>query len=218
MLVLCRVEAVSPAEAGGAYLGRALTLLYRHAPDAIVFTDPRGDIVDANEAFLILGDVAQLSDIAGEPLADFFQRGSVDVKVMLDNAARTGRMRHYASKMKSAIGTPLNVEVSATHLRDRGDAHFAFVIRDTSRVGAGGPPPAGVSDEAVQNVIELVGTAPLKELVSATTDVVEKLCIETAVQLTNNNRVAAAEMLGLSRQSLYVKLRKYGLLNKSGED
>jgi DNA-binding NtrC family response regulator len=55
----------------------------------------------------------------------------------------------------------------------------------------------------------------LKELVSATSDVVEKMCIETAVRLTGNNRVAAAEMLGLSRQSLYVKLRKYGLLNSS---
>ena len=44
------------------------------------------------------------------------------------------------------------------------------------------------------------------------TDVVEKLCIETAIKLTNNNRASAAEMLGLSRQSLYVKLRKYGLI------
>ena len=32
-----------------------------------------------------------------------------------------------------------------------------------------------------------------------------------AIELTRNNRVAAAEMLGLSRQSLYVKLRRYGL-------
>ena len=41
------------------------------------------------------------------------------------------------------------------------------------------------------------------------------MCIETAVEFTDNNRVAAAEMLGLSRQSLYVKLRKYGLLSKA---
>ena len=71
----------------------------------------------------------------------------------------------------------------------------------------------------MKNVMDLVGTASLKELVSATSDVVEKMCIETAVQLTGNNRVAAAEMLGLSRQSLYVKLRKYGIMNSSdGED
>ena len=40
----------------------------------------------------------------------------------------------------------------------------------------------------------------------------EKMCIETAIGMTSNNRVAAAEMLGLSRQSLYVKLRKYNLV------
>ncbi len=43
------------------------------------------------------------------------------------------------------------------------------------------------------------------------TDVVERLCIKTALELTDDNRASAAEMLGLSRQSLYVKLRRHGL-------
>jgi len=43
---------------------------------------------------------------------------------------------------------------------------------------------------------------------------IEKICIETAIELTQNNRAAAAEMLGLSRQSLYVKLRKFDLLTR----
>jgi len=64
----------------------------------------------------------------------------------------------------------------------------------------------------MRSVIELIGNQTLKDIVAKTTDVVEKMCIETAVELTSNNRVAAAEMLGLSRQSLYVKLRKYDLL------
>jgi DNA-binding NtrC family response regulator len=40
------------------------------------------------------------------------------------------------------------------------------------------------------------------------------MCIETAIELTGNNRAAAAEMLGLSRQSLYVKLHKLGIQEK----
>jgi DNA-binding protein Fis len=36
--------------------------------------------------------------------------------------------------------------------------------------------------------------------------------------LTGNNRAAAAELLSLSRQSLYVKLRKFGLLAKAGNE
>ena len=46
---------------------------------------------------------------------------------------------------------------------------------------------------------------------TATTDVIERLCIEAALELTRDNRASAAEMLGLSRQSLYVKLRRHGL-------
>jgi len=34
--------------------------------------------------------------------------------------------------------------------------------------------------------------------------------IEAALQITGDNRATAAEMLGLSRQSLYAKLRRYG--------
>ena len=47
---------------------------------------------------------------------------------------------------------------------------------------------------------------------------IERLCIETALELTGNNRASAAELLGLSRQSLYVKLRRYGLADDSTDD
>ena len=64
---------------------------------------------------------------------------------------------------------------------------------------------------AVEQLPELVGRVSLTELVRETTDVIERLCIEAALELTRDNRASAAEMLGLSRQSLYVKLRRYGL-------
>ena len=64
---------------------------------------------------------------------------------------------------------------------------------------------------SVEQLTELVGRVSLKELVRETTDVIERLCIEAALELTRDNRASAAEMLGLSRQSLYVKLRRYGL-------
>jgi len=47
--------------------------------------------------------------------------------------------------------------------------------------------------------------------VRESTDVIEALCIEAALKLTGNNRASAAEMLGLSRQSLYTKLNRYGI-------
>ena len=58
---------------------------------------------------------------------------------------------------------------------------------------------------------ELVGRVPLKDIVAESSELIEQLSIETALQMTHDNRALAAQLLGLSRQSLYVKLRRYGL-------
>jgi transcriptional regulator PpsR len=123
----------------------------------------------------------------------------------------------YSTKLLNDFGAKTAVEMSVTFFEDRGEPTLGFVIRDVSRADAMRKVPLQTNEESSRNVMELVGSATLKEIVSETTDVVEKMCIETAVSLTRNNRVAAAEMLGLSRQSLYVKLRKYGLLSKDGD-
>jgi len=173
-----------------------------------------GIIQSANDAFLNMIDSASLAAIKGKPVSDFLVRGTVDMRVLIDNAARAGQMRMFATRMMSEHGAQVAVEMSATWLQSVTNPAVVFVIRDASRAEAlrktGGP----VSDEGMRSVMELVGTATLKDIVAETTDVVEKMCIETAIELTRNNRVAAAEMLGLSRQSLYVKLRKYGLLSR----
>ncbi len=90
-------------------------------------------------------------------------------------------------------------------------------------MSAGASAPTRAPDRqlprSVEQMTELVGRVPLKDLVRETTDVIERLCIEAALELTGDNRASAAEILGLSRQSLYVKLRRYGLGDLgSGDD
>lgn len=219
--LLCRIETAGTAETVAAELAQVLSALYRDGADAIVFTDNAGVIRSANDAFLSLCDAGQLADVRGKSLSEFLARGSVDLKVLIDNASRNKKMRLYSTRLEGAFGSQLTVEMSATQLTSGSTAGFGFVLRDTSRIEVVREPVGTkpnsptMSDDAMRNVMDLVGSAPLKDIVSATTDVVEKMCIETAVELTNNNRVAASEMLGLSRQSLYVKLRKYGLLAKN---
>jgi DNA-binding NtrC family response regulator len=65
---------------------------------------------------------------------------------------------------------------------------------------------------------ELVGRLPLKDIVRETTDLIEQLCIEAALELTGDNRASAAEILGLSRQSLYIKLRRLGIIESASDD
>ena len=69
------------------------------------------------------------------------------------------------------------------------------------------PEGAQLNHKRLRNDIPLI----LRDIVAETTEIIEKMCIETALDLTGNNRVAAAELLSLSRQSLYVKLRKFGI-------
>ncbi len=214
-VMLCRIdEQAAEREPVTDELQAGLSALYRDGVDGILFTDRDGVIRAANTAFLNLADAAHASAVKGRSLADFLVRGSVDLKLMLENTTRAGQMRMYATRLRSAVGTEIAAEISATWLDDRSHPAVVFVIRDASRAEAMRTPGATVSDDAVRSVMELVGSATLKDIVAETTDVVEKMCIETAVELTRNNRVAAAEMLGLSRQSLYVKLRKHGLLHR----
>ena len=211
-LLVVRIEGKAGRAAVADGLAPDLAALYEEGVEAIVFTDSDGVVRAANESFLNLTDSANLAAVKGKSLAQFMSRGTVDLKVLLDNAARVGQMRMYATKMTSEFGAQTAVEISATYLADRAHPAVVFVIRDASRAEAMRRPGMAVTDDAVRSVMDLVGSATLKDIVAETTDVVEKMCIETAVDLTRNNRVAAAEMLGLSRQSLYVKLRKYGLL------
>ena len=215
-IILCRLDTGESGEPVTDELHENLTALYREGVDGIVFTDRDGVIRSANTAFLNLVDAAHANAVKGRSLGDFLARGGVDLKVLTENAARAGQMRLYSTRLRSTVGAEVPTEISATYLSDREHPAIVFVIRDASRAEAMRTPGLSVSDNSVRSVMELVGSATLKDIVAETTDVVEKMCIETAVELTRNNRVAAAEMLGLSRQSLYVKLRKYGLLHRGG--
>ena len=65
---------------------------------------------------------------------------------------------------------------------------------------------SGMAD-SVEQLSQLVGRMPMKDIVGETSTMIERMCI-------HNNRASAAEMLGLSRQSLYVKLHRYGIVSE----
>jgi transcriptional regulator PpsR len=216
--MLCRVVASAPEPLKSTSLQDSLTGLYERSSDAIVFVNAAGIILSANEGFLNLADVTHGIALKGRSIVDFLGRGTIDLNVMLENAARSGNMRGYSTRVTGGFGAERAVDVSTTHVQTGAAPVFALVLRDTSRKEAMQAEPQQLGKVDIQSVVDLIGSQSLRDIVARTTDVVEKLCIETAVELTSNNRVAAAEMLGLSRQSLYVKLRKYGLLKVDTDD
>jgi len=215
-LIICRLQSENAEATDNERLSETMLSLFNKSTDAIVLTDTRGLVQDVNEAFLEISGVPSLSDVKSRSLSEFLQRGQIDLSVMLENAIRSGHMRVYATKLANDYGARAAVEISVVYLNDRDRPTVGFILRDASRAETirNAAKGGGPQDTASHNVVELVGSAPLKEIVAETNEVIERMCIETAVELTRNNRAAAAEMLGLSRQSLYVKLRKYGLLKR----
>jgi DNA-binding protein Fis len=105
-----------------------------------------------------------------------------------------------------------DVEISAVMVNDGGKEWIGLSIRMTGRVRNQTPINDGVT-RSVEQLTELVGRVSLKEIVRESTDLIERLCIEAALNYTSDNRASAAEILGLSRQSLYLKLHRHGLTN-----
>lgn len=216
-LLLCLIDPEDRTAHASDDLGDNLQRLYHEGVDGIVFADAEGVIRAANEAFLNMTDASGIGAVRGRSIADYLVRGQVDLRVLMDNVKRTGQLRLYATRLTTDFSGQIAVELSASWLNDRPNPVLVLVVRDASRADALRRAHGGLPDEGSRSVMELVGSSTLRDIVAETTDVIEKMCIETALELTRNNRVAAADMLGLSRQSLYVKLRKYGLLNKDGE-
>jgi transcriptional regulator PpsR len=213
-ILLCQLDSAEKVRSTSDDLAENLSRLYHEGVDGIIFTDADGVIRAANEAFLNLTDAASMSAVRGRSLSEFLVRGAVDLRMLLDNVKRTGTMRMYSTRLTTDFSGQVAVEISASWLNDRPNPILALIVRDASRVDSLRRPAFGSGEDGSRNVMELVGSSTLRDIVAETTDVIEKMCIETALELTRNNRVAAAEMLSLSRQSLYVKLRKFGLINK----
>lgn len=187
-------------------------------PDAFVLTDMQGRILSANQAF---GDMLQLPPgeaVVGQPLDRWLGRTSVDMSVLIGNLRQHGVLRLFPTTLRSGFGEASPVEVSAVAVPDGRQACLGFAIRDVARRLPAETRPTRQLPRSVEQLTGLVGRLPLKDIVGETTDLIEKLCIEAALELTRDHRASAAEMLGLSRQSLYVKLRRYGILGDTTQD
>ena len=188
------------------------------SPDAYVVADAGGRVVAANPAFAELAQASDPGLIAGSSLESWFGRPGVDLDLAIMNLRQHGSLRLFTTYVRGSQGAHVDVEVSAVALGQGKDATYGFSIRDVGRRLAPAARPAQDLPHSAAQLTELIGRVPLKDLVRETTDVIEKLCIEAALELTGDNRASAAEVLGLSRQSLYVKLRRFGLAEAGVED
>jgi len=201
-------------DAGMTYLQEVL----RNAPDGVLLTDGDGRIMASNQAFLDLAQVLGEDQVLGHPADRWLGRSGVDLSVLLANVREKSVVKLFSSTLLPQGGSPTQVEISACRLEEPDGPAFALFIRDVERRVASEHPVTAKLPSSIEQVTKRVGRVPLKELVRESTDLIEALCIETALEVTQDNRASAAELLGLSRQSLYAKLRRFSIGSAGEED
>ena len=186
-------------------------------PEAFVVTNAELRIVSANSAFVDLVQATTEAQVRGEPLERWLGRPGVDVNLLLTNLRGAGVVRRHASFVRGEFGSNEDVEISAVSELDGADPCIGMTLSVVATRGGRERLGGRELPRTVEQFTDLVGRVPLKNLVRETTDLIERLCIEAALELTQDNRASAAEMLGLSRQGFYAKLRRYGMGDLDGE-
>ncbi len=188
--------------------------LVERLPDAFIVLDKDGVIRRTNRAFLDLVEVGAKGSVIGERLTRWLWRAGADLSVLLANVQRHGSIRLFTTTIQGELGTTTEVEISAAGSTEADPTYLGVLIRDIGRrIG-------GTSDEsnlraALGSISERIGKTPLRKLVKDTVAVVERHYVTSALQLAHDNRTVASELLGLSRQSLYAKLNRYGLTSET---
>ena len=184
-----------------------------HMPDAFVMIDASLDVLVANAAFVELTGAPSVDRVTGMPLATWLGRPGIDLELILGQLREHGAVRNVATILRSTAGAQEEIEISGV-IAPRGDSEcYGFTIRNVGRRLRGAPAVERDLPRSVEQLTELVGRMSLKDIVRESTDLIERLCIEAALSYTSDNRASAAEILGVSRQSLYSKLHRHGLGN-----
>lgn len=204
--------AVDRLRIAAAALPPPLDGLVDQLPDAFAVLDSRGTLRRVNRAFLDLVQAPTEAGVLGERIGRWLSRPGADAAMLLETLHRHRMARLFATTMMGELGTETEVEISAAVSGDGDDRLIGLLIRDVSRrltmqLQSG----EDMLPAALQGLASQVGRTPLTTLVRDTTTVLERHCILAALSLASGRRTQAAELLGLSRQSLYAKLDRYGI-------
>ncbi len=187
-----------------------LRSVVEHLPDAIVVTASNLRVLSVNATFLRMIHLVDERRAVGDDLGNWLGRSSTELNMLMSNLKNYGVVRNFATVIKDRFGADEEVEVSAVAAPTGDETVYGFAIRNTSRRLQARPQLGAELPNSVDQVTNLVGRLPLKEIVRESTDLIERLCIDAALEIADDNRASAAEILGLSRQGLYSKLKRFG--------
>jgi transcriptional regulator PpsR len=184
--------------------------LVRRSPDGVVVIDCRGEIVSANPAFLALVEERMSARVLGTPLSDWLRPPGGDAQLLLDSLQLQQVVPLFPTTVYGSLGHRAAAEIAAARIGESESAFCGVYVRDVSRRWSAAEKSVRFG-RLLDSLNDQLGHASLKKLVGTTVGLVERHFIEAALTATGGNRTAAAKLLELSRQSLYVKLARYGI-------
>jgi transcriptional regulator PpsR len=206
---ICQLTPMREPEQAGGQKGVSFAALIERLPESFVVIDREGLVRAANGAFLDLVQVGAEAAVIDRKLTRWLSSPGVDANVVILLTKKHGDLRRFQTRIDGELGQSTMVEISAVGDQAEQPTYFGLLIRDAScaaKMRAGdvaGDPSAEAFDDRT-----------LEEIVRMSTEVIERKAILHALEKCGHNRTAAARQLGLSRQSLHAKLKKYGLERK----
>ncbi|MBE7218366.1 MAG: transcriptional regulator PpsR [Caulobacteraceae bacterium] len=219
-LVLLRLAAAPGAPAADPDAERrALALAtLRDLPDGFAVVERDGRILAANAAMLALLQLPSEGAARRTSLADHLGRFDVDLDVLSGALREGGSVRLFATTLRGEQGGVAEVEISAVAVQEGARPAFGLLVRDVGRRLSAPERTSAEPLATADELADMVGRLPLKDIVGRIDEEIERRCIRTALRMTGGGRAAAADLLGLSRQSLYLKLRRYGMAEEGEDD
>ena len=215
LLLLVRVRST---ERRGSDVARRLADFVEHTPDAVVITDSHGRLQSANPAFLALCAAgATDSTVKGRTLGDLLGDPGHRLAALVAEVRRNG----IASQVRAPIGglrgpwmgvRTDEVEISAALLAEGDQECIGFILRRQSpRADLPLQPVDGLA-MAIENLAAQLGRVSLPELMQEATHLAERHLIRSALERSRGHAATAAEWLGITPESLSLRLMRHGLV------
>lgn len=221
MLLLVRLRSAAPAVEPGA-AGHRLTEFVERSPDAIVIVDSGGRVLMGNPAFVQL-----CRETGGLRGADANPAGCALPALLGDPggrlAAALAAVRHHGIAEQHALTVGVDAahrvetEMSAALLAEGDQECVGFTLRRVDARLAALPPQVGELAGALDQLAAQVGLVSLPELLQEATDLAERHLIDAALARTQGDPLQAASLLGITAESLWLRMRHHGLVRPGAE-
>lgn len=213
LLLLVRVRGT---ERRGSDAARRLADFVEQTPDAVVITDSAGRVQTANPAFLSMC-LPGLSDsqVQGRSLGELLGDPARRLSALLGEVRRHG----IAAQVRATIGAQLgwagrpaaDVEISGALLAEGDQECIGFILRRQHGRHERPLQPVDGLAAAIENLAAQLGRVSLPELMQEATHLAEHHLIRSALERAGGHLVTAADWLGITPESLSLRLSRHGL-------